>query len=102
LLPRAKRRAGFALRTPVRHHRRLRNGAKDNLNLNLVHFFVAQFDDLVKTFLPDVRLRLPKSQVLALDYGTAHRPRSRPVTLDTFLQRNIEKENHAGNLKPLC
>jgi hypothetical protein len=90
------------LRRPARHHRRLRNGAKDNLNLDFVHVFVAQFDDLVKSFPPNVRLSLPKSQVLALDYRTAYRPRARPVTLDTFLERNIKKENHAGNLKPLC
>jgi hypothetical protein len=88
------------LRPSARRHRRLRNGAKDNLNLNLVHLFVAQFDDLVKPFLPNVRLCLPKSQVLALDYGTSYRPRARAVTLDTFLERNIKKENHAGNLKP--
>jgi hypothetical protein len=94
--------AGFALRTPARHPRRLRNGAKDNLNLNLVHVFLAKFDDLVKSFLPNVRLGLPKSQVLALDHSTSYRPRARSVTLDTFLERNIKKENHARNLKPLC
>ena len=102
LLPGARRMAGFALRTPARHPRRLRNGAKDNLNLNLVHVFVAQFDDLVKSFLPNVRPGLPKSQVLALDHRTSYRPRARSVTLDTFLERNIKKENHARNLKPLC
>jgi hypothetical protein len=94
--------AGFALRTPARRPRRLRNGAKDNLNLNLVHIFVAQFDDLVKSFLPNVRLGLPKSHVLALDHSTSYRPRARSVTLDTFFERNIEKENCARNLKPLC
>jgi hypothetical protein len=94
--------AGFALRTPARHPRRLRNGAKDNLNLNLAHVFVAKLDDLVKSFLPDVRLGLIKSQVLALDNRTSYRPLPRSVTLDTFFQRNIKKEDHAGNLKPLC
>jgi len=102
LLPGARSTAGFALRTPARHPRRLRNGAKDNLNLNLVHVFVAQFDDLVKSFLPNVRLSLPKSQVLTLDHRTPYRPLARSVTLDTFLERNIKKENHARNLKPLC
>jgi hypothetical protein len=63
------------LRTAARHRRRLRNGAKDNLNLNLVHLFVAQFNDLVKSLLPNVRLGLPKSHVLALDYRTSYRPR---------------------------
>jgi len=102
LLPGAGGMVGLTLRTPARHPRRLRNGAKDNLNLDLVHIFVAQFDDLVKSFLPNVRLGLPKSQVLALDHRTSHCPRPRSVTLDTFLERNIEKENHARNLKPLC
>src|SRR5208337_364632 len=102
LLPGAGRMAGLTLRTPGRHPRRLRNGAKDNLNLNLVHIFVAQFNDLVKSFLPNVRLGLPKSQMLALDHRTSYRPRARSVTLDTFLERNIKKENHARNLKPLC
>jgi hypothetical protein len=90
------------LRTPAGHLRRLRNGAKDNLNLNLAHVFVAQFDDLVKSFLSNVRLSLPKSQVLALDHRPPYRPLARSVTLDTFLERNIKKENHARNLKPLC
>jgi hypothetical protein len=94
--------AGFTLRTPPRHTRRLRNGAKDNLNLSLVQVFVAQFDNLVKCFLPNVRLSLPKSQVLTLDHRTPYRPRARSVTLHTFLERNIKKENHARNLKPLC
>jgi hypothetical protein len=94
--------AGFALRTPARHPRWLRNGAKDNLNLNLVHVFVAQFDDLVKSLLPNVRLGLPKSQVLALDHRASYRPLARSVTLDTFLERNIKKENHARNPKRLC
>jgi len=94
--------AGLTLRTPAWHPRRLRNGAKDNLNLDVVHVILAQLDDLVKSFLPNVRLGLPKSQVLALDHRTPYRPRARSVTLDTFLQRNIKNENHARNLKPPC
>jgi len=90
------------MRTPGRRHRRLRNGSKDNLNLDFVHVFVGQFEDLVKSFLPNVRLSLCKSQVLALDYRTAYRPRARAIALDTFFERNIKKENYAGNLKPLC
>jgi hypothetical protein len=69
--------AGLTLRTPGWHPRRLRNGAKDNLNLNLVHIFVAQFDDLVKSFLPNVCLGLPKGQVLALDHRASYRPWAR-------------------------
>src|SRR5208337_1783309 len=102
LLPGARRVAGLTLRTAPWHPRRLRNGAKDNLNLDIVHVFLAQLDDLVKSFLPNIGLGLPKSQVLALDHRTPYRPRTRPVTLDTFLQRNIKKKNHARNLKPLC
>jgi hypothetical protein len=94
--------AGFSLRTPARHRRRLRNGAEDNLNVNLVHVFVAQFDDLVKPLLPNVRLRLRKSQVLALDHRASYRPLARSVTVDTFFEWNIKKENRARNLKPLC
>jgi hypothetical protein len=90
------------LRTPGWHSRGLRNGAKDNLNLDLVHDFVAQFDDFVKSFPANVRFSLLKSQVLALDHRTPHRPLARSVTLDAFLERNIKQENHAGNLKPLC
>jgi hypothetical protein len=74
------------LRTPPRRPRRLRNGAKDNLNLDFVQVLIAQFDDLVKSFLPDVRLGLPKSQVLALDYRTPYRPLPQSVTLDTILE----------------
>ena len=102
LLPGTRSTAGFAFRTPGRRPRRLRNGAKDNLNLNLVHLFVAQFDDLAKPFLPNVRLGLPKGQVLALDHRAPYRPLAGEVTLDTFLERNIKKENHARNLKLLC
>jgi hypothetical protein len=94
--------AGFPLRTPARPPRRLRNGAKDNLNLHFVQILIAQFDDLVKSFLSEVRLGLPKSQVLPLDHRTPYRPLPRPVTLDTFLQWNVKKEDHARNLKPLC
>jgi hypothetical protein len=78
--------AGFPLRMPARRRSRLRNGAKDNLNLDLVHILFAQFDDLVKPFLPDLRFGLPESQVLALDYRTSYRPLPRSVTLDTFLE----------------
>jgi hypothetical protein len=90
------------LRTPAWHSRRLRNGAKDNLNLDLVHDFVAQFDYFVKPLPANIRLSLLKSQVLALDHRTPHHPLARSVTLDAFLERNIEQENHAGNLKSLC
>jgi len=89
------------MRTPGRNRRGLRNGAKDNLNLDFVHVFVAQFDDLLKSFLPNLRLSLSKSQVLALDDRTSYRPGPRVITLDTFLERNIKKDDHAGNLKPL-
>jgi len=94
--------AGFTLRTPGRHPRRLPNGAKDNLNLDLVHLCIAQLDNLVKSLLPNVRLGLPKSQVLTLDHRASNRPGTRSVTLDAFLERNIKKENRARNLKPLC
>jgi len=90
------------MRTDGRRHRRLRNGSKDNLDLDFVHVFVAQFEDLVKSFLSNVRLSLSESQVLALDYRTADRPRARAIALDTFFKRNIKKENYAGYLKPLC
>jgi hypothetical protein len=78
--------AGFPLRTSARRRRRLRNGAKDNLNLDLVHVLLAQFDDLVKAFLPNLRFGLPKSLVLALDHRASYRPLPRSVTLDTFLE----------------
>jgi hypothetical protein len=90
------------LRTPARRPGRLRNWAKDNLNLDFVQVLLAQFDDLVKSFLPDVRLGLPKSQVVTFDHRTSYRPLPQSVALDTFLQWNIKKEDHAGNLKPLC
>jgi hypothetical protein len=90
------------LRTPARRHGRLRDGAKDNLNLDFVQVLLAKLDDLVKSFLPDVRLGLPKSQVMTLDHRTSYRPLPQSVTLDTFLEWNIKKEDYAGNLKPLC
>jgi hypothetical protein len=90
------------LRTPARRRRRLRNGAKDNLNLDFVQVLLAQFDDLIKSFLPDVRLGLAKSQVVTLDYRTSYSSVPRSVTLDTFLEWNIKEEDHAGNLEPLC
>jgi hypothetical protein len=94
--------AGFPLRTPARRDGRLRNGAKDNLNLHFVQVLISKFDDPVKSFLPDVRLGLPKSQVLTLDHRTSYCPLPRSVALDTFLEWNIKKEDHAGNLKSLC
>ncbi len=93
---------GLPLRTPARCPGRLRNGAKDNLNLGFVQVLVANFDDLVKSFLPDVRLGLIKSQVLTLDNGSPYRSLPRLVALDAFLERNIKKEHHAGNPKSLC
>jgi hypothetical protein len=70
--------------------------------LDLIQVLIAKFDDLVKPFLPDVRLGLTKSLVVTLDRGTPHRPLPQPVALDTLLEWNIKKEDHAGNLKPLC
>jgi hypothetical protein len=90
------------LRTPARRPRRLRNGAEDNLNLDLVQLLIAKFDDLVKSFLPEVRLGLAKRQVLTFDHRASYRPLPPSVTLDTFLEWNIKKEDHAGNLKSLC
>jgi hypothetical protein len=90
------------LRTPARHPSRLRNGAKDNLNLDSVQVLLAKFDDLVKSFLPDVHLGLSKSLVVTLDHRASYRPVPQSVTLDTLLDWNIKKEDHAGNLKPLC
>jgi hypothetical protein len=94
--------AGFPLRTPARSPSRLRNGAKDNLNLDFVQVLIGKFDDLVKSFLPDVRLGLPKSQILTLDHRTSYGPLPRSVTLDTFLEWDLKKEDHAGNPKLLC
>ena len=102
LLPRVRSMPGLPLRTPTGRQGRLRNGAKDNLNLDFVQVLIAKFDDLVKSFLPDVRLGLIKSQIVALDNGTPYRSLPRSVTLDTFLERNIKKEHHAGNPKSLC
>jgi hypothetical protein len=90
------------LRVSARGHGGLRNRTKDNLDLDLIQVLIAKFDDLVKSFLPDVRLGLVKSLVMTLDHGTPYRPLPQPVPLDTFLERNIKKEDHAGNLKPLC
>jgi hypothetical protein len=81
---------------------RLRNGTEDYLDLNFVQIAVTKFNDLVKTFLPNVRLGLPKSQVVTLDYGSPDRPFPQPIALDTGLQRDVEEEDHRRNLKPLC
>jgi hypothetical protein len=89
------------LRTPARGRGGLRNGTKDNLDLDFIQVLIAKFDDLVKSFLPDVRLGLIKSQVMTLNHGTPYRPLPQPVALDTLLEWNIKKEDHAGNLKPL-
>jgi hypothetical protein len=62
------------LRTAARRFGKLRNGAKDNLNLDFVKVVIGKVDDLVKSFLADVRLGLFKSQVLPLDHRTPHRP----------------------------
>jgi len=70
--------------------------------LGFVQVLVANLDDLVKSFLPDVRLGLIKSQILTLDNGTPYRSLPRLVALDTFLERNIKKEHRAGNPKSLC
>jgi hypothetical protein len=89
------------LGTPARRHGRLRDGAKNNLNLDFVQILLAKFDDLVKSFLPNFRFGLSKSQVVTLDHRTSYCPLPHSVTLDTFLEWNIKKEDHAGNLKPL-
>jgi hypothetical protein len=54
--------------------------------LDLIQVLIAKFDDLVKPFLPDVRLGLIKSQVVTLDHRTPHRPLPQPVALDTLLE----------------
>jgi hypothetical protein len=74
------------LRSPARRHGGLRNGTEDNLNLDLIHVLIANFDDLVKSFLPDVRFGLIKSQVMTLNHRAPYRPLPQPVTLDAFLQ----------------
>jgi len=89
------------LRASPRRWSSLRNGTEDNLNLNFVQIAVTKLNDLVKAFLPDVRLGLPKSQVVTLDYGSADRPFPLPIALDTGLQRDVKKEDHGRNLKPL-
>jgi hypothetical protein len=81
---------------------RLRNGTEDNLNLNFVQIAVTKFNYLVKAFMPNVRLGLPKSQVVTLDYGSADRPFPQPIALDAGLQRDVKKADHRRNLKPLC
>jgi hypothetical protein len=80
----------------------LRNGAKDDLNLEFVQILVTNFDDLVKPFLPDVHLSLRKGQVLTLDHRASYRSLPRLVTLDAFLEWNIKQEDHAGNAKSSC
>jgi hypothetical protein len=90
------------LRTPARSPGRLGDGTKDNFNLDFVQVRITQFDDLVKSLLPEFRLGLRESRVLTLDHGTSYSPFPRPVALDTFLQGNIKQEDRAGNLKPLC
>jgi hypothetical protein len=89
------------LRTPAGRYGRLRDGAKDDLNPDFIQILLAKFDDLVKSFLPDFRLGLPKSEVVTLDHRTSYCPLPQSVTLDTLLKWNIKKEDHAGNLKPL-
>jgi hypothetical protein len=74
------------LRTPGRGPGGLRNGTKNNLDLDLIQVLIAKFDDLVKSFLPDVRLGLIKSQVMTLDHRTPYRPLPQPVALDTLLE----------------
>jgi hypothetical protein len=90
------------LRAPTRSRGRLRNGTEDNFNLDLVRVVITQLDDLVKSFLLDVRLGLIKSLVVTLDHRTPYRPLPQAVTLDTFLEWNIKKEDYAGNMKLLC
>jgi hypothetical protein len=94
--------AAGALRTPARHPCGLRNWTKDDLNLNFVQIRVTNFDDFAKSFLTNVRSCLVKTQVLTFDHRTSNRPVPGSVTLDALLKRNIKKENHAGNVKPLC
>jgi hypothetical protein len=39
---------------------------------------------------------------VTLDYGSADRPFPELIALDTFLQRDVKKEDQAWNLKPFC
>jgi hypothetical protein len=98
LLPRVRSRPSLPLGTPARGGGRLGNGTEDNFNLDVVHVLIRKVDDLVKPFLPDVRLGLSKRQVLPLDHLAPYRPFTQAVPLDAFLQRNIKQENHASNL----
>jgi len=79
----------------------LGNGTEDNFNLNFVQVAVTKLNNLVKAFLPNVRLGLAKSQVVTLDYRSADRPFSQAIALDTFLQRHVKQEDCTRNLKPL-
>jgi len=80
----------------------LRNGAKDNLNLDLLQVAFTQLNDLVESFLVNFRLGLSERQIVALDHRAAYRPFPRAVPLDTFLERNIKKEDNAGDLIVPC
>jgi hypothetical protein len=91
----------FPWRMPAWHRGRLGDGAKDNLNLDFVQFFIPKFDNFVEPFLANFRLGLLESLVMALDHRTPNRPLARLVALDALLQRNIKKENYAGNVEPL-
>jgi hypothetical protein len=80
----------------------LGNRTEDDFNLDVVHVHISKVEDLVKSFPPNVRLSLSKRQILPLDHLAPYRPFTRAVPLDTFLQRNIKEEDHAGNLISPC
>lgn len=101
LLPRPRSGPAFRLRTPPRRHGRLGNWAEDNLNLNVIQITITKFNNLLEAFLPDVRLGLAKRQIVALDHRGADRPLPQTVTLDTLLERHIEKKDHAGDMESL-
>ncbi len=99
--PRPRNGSAFRLRASPLRWSSLRNGTEDNLNLNFVQIAITEFNDLVKAFVRNVRLGLPKGQVVTLDYGSADRPFPQPIALDAGLQGNVKKEDHRRNLKPL-
>jgi hypothetical protein len=84
---------------PASRSHGLRNGAEDNLNLKFVQILVTKHDDLVKSFLPNLRFRLFEGQELPLDHRTTDNSLPRLIAFHTFLKRNIEKNDNTGNAK---
>jgi hypothetical protein len=86
---------GNSNRATRRRRRRARHGTENDLDPRSAKILIAQFNHLVETLLPQARLRSLEELVLTFDNWPADGSLSPLIALDAFLERDIEKQDHA-------